>query len=195
MTHTMMETGFKTKTSFIVFLALSLAASVAFAQQPISPEKKRAMHKFDPVDIFPEAQDRARGSTTEPATERRGRRRRGSSAASGDGATTPSAIAQATPQPTPSATLSVSTTPLVEPSPAATTAAAAKRGVSSLAAAANAPPQMMEPNTSFGSSSPANDQIGGESVWSLPVILGLFATVLVALIALVLALMKQLRKS
>ncbi|MGH9835221.1 MAG: hypothetical protein ACREBD_07260 [Blastocatellia bacterium] len=186
-----METGFKTKTSFIVFLALSLAASVAFAQQPISPEKKRAMHRFDPVDIFPEAQDRARDSTT----ERRGRRRRGAPAASGDGTATPPTIAGAATQPTPSATLSVSTTPLVEPSPAATTAAAPKRGVSSLAAAANAPPQMMGQNASLNSSSPANDQNGDELLWSLPVILGLFAIVLLALIALVLALMKQLRKS
>jgi hypothetical protein len=188
----MMETGFKTKTSFIVFLALSLAASAAFAQQPISPEKKRAMQRFDPADIFPEAQDRAQGS----ATERRGRsRRRGLPAASGAAATAPSAIAEATPQPTPSATLSVSATPPAEPSPATTTAASTKQGVSSLAAAANAPPQMMGQNASLNSSSPASDQIGGEPVWSLPIVLGLFAIVLVALIALVLALMKQLRKS
>ncbi len=189
-----METGLKTKTSFIVFLALSLAASAAFAQQPISPEKKRAMQRFDPVDIFPEAQDRARGSAT--TTERRGRsRRRGSPAALGAAATAPSAPAGVAPQPTPSATLSVSATPLAEPSPAATTATAAKRGVSSLAAAANAPPQMMGQNASLNSSSPANGEIGGEPLWSLPVILGLFAIVLLALIALVLALMKQLRRS
>jgi hypothetical protein len=193
----MMETGFKTKTSFIVFLALSLAASAAFAQQPIPPEKKRAMQRFDPVDIFPEAQDRAKGSTT----ERRGRsRRRGLPAASGaaataPSATAPSAIAEATPQPTPSATLSVSATPLAEPSPAATTAASTKRGVSSLAAAANAPPQMMGQSASLNSSPPASDEIGGEPVWSLPIVLGLFAIVLLALIAMVLALMKQLRKS
>jgi hypothetical protein len=192
----MMETGFKTKISFIVFLALSLAASVAFAQQPISPEKKRAMHRFDPADIFPEAQDRARGSATAPAPERRDRsRRRVAPAASNNGATTPSAVAGATPQPTPSATLSVSATPLVEPSPTATTVAAARRGVSSLAAAANAPPQMIGENASLNSSSPANDQNEGEPLWSLPVILGLFAIVLIALISLVLALMKQLRNS
>jgi hypothetical protein len=190
----MMETGFKIKTSFIVFLALSLSASVAFAQQPISPEKKRAMHRFDPGDIFPEAQDRARSAATESAAERRGRpRRRGLPAASGDVAAAPPAIAQATPQPTPSATPSVSATPLAEPSPAATTAAASRRGVSSLAAAANAPPQMMGQNASLNSSSPANG--ADEPLWSLPIVLGLFAIVLIALIALVLALMKQLRKS
>ena len=184
----MMETGLKTKTSFIAFLALSMAASVAFAQQPISPEKKRAMHRFDPADVFPEAQDRARGSATEAARGRRGRsRRRVAPAASDNRATTPSAVAGATPQPTPSAALSVSATPLVEPSPTATTAAAARGGVSSLAA--------MEQNASLNSSSPANDQGGGEPVWSLPIVLGLFAIVLLALVALVLALMKQLRNS
>ncbi len=189
----MMEIGFKTKTSFIVFLAFSLTASVALAQQPISPEKKRAMHRFDPVDIFPEAQDRARSAATESAAERRNRRRRGLPAASGDAATAPSAIAQATPQPTPSAAPSVNATPLVEPSPAATATAAPQRGLSSLAAAANAPPQMMGQSASLNSSSPANN--GGEPLWSLPIVLGLFAIVLIALIGLVLALMKQLRKS
>lgn len=39
--------------SFFVFFT-----STAFAQQSVPEEKKRAMHKLDPIDIFPQVQER-----------------------------------------------------------------------------------------------------------------------------------------
>ncbi|MFN0109053.1 MAG: hypothetical protein ACKVZH_09410, partial [Blastocatellia bacterium] len=41
----------------VVLLACSVA--VASPQQPVSPEKKRAMNKLDPVDIYPQLQERS----------------------------------------------------------------------------------------------------------------------------------------
>ncbi|MBS1791720.1 MAG: hypothetical protein JST85_28690 [Acidobacteria bacterium] len=41
----------------LVFL-FALSTVAAIPQQPISPEKKSALHNLDPVDIFPQAQER-----------------------------------------------------------------------------------------------------------------------------------------
>ncbi len=42
-----------------LILALALSISAATPQQPMSAEKKSAMHKLDPVDIFPQVQERS----------------------------------------------------------------------------------------------------------------------------------------
>lgn len=46
---------------FVILFAISTFAGLAKAtspQQPVSEEKKRAMHKLDPIDIFPQVQER-----------------------------------------------------------------------------------------------------------------------------------------
>ncbi len=182
-------------------LLFSSAALAAFAQQSIPPEKRRAMHKFDPIDIFPEAQDRGRdknrrnrkqsqetqvsssvGTAPDGAaeTEQTGRDKslRKKSSPATAGATLEAA---ATPGPSPPAGAS----PTVKTSP--TTSPLTSAGVSSSTlAATNARPD---------SSASLSGQAGVSSLWSLPVILGLFGLVLATLIGLVFALMKQLRKS
>jgi hypothetical protein len=79
-----------------------------------------------------------------------------------------SAAAEATPQPPPVAAVAPNPAPSIAPSPP--TAAS---------------------NASLGSPSPRAE----EPLFSLPVILGLFALTLAALIAMVISLMKQLRKT
>ncbi len=43
----------------ILLLSLSFSVYGSVPQQPISPEKKSAMHKLDPVDIFPQVRERS----------------------------------------------------------------------------------------------------------------------------------------
>lgn len=49
----------KTLSISTLFFLLVFMVAAASAQQPMSAEKKRAMHKLDPVDIFPQVQERS----------------------------------------------------------------------------------------------------------------------------------------
>lgn len=49
----------KTFSISMLFLLLAFGVAAASAQQPMSAEKKRAMNKLDPVDIFPQVQERS----------------------------------------------------------------------------------------------------------------------------------------
>jgi hypothetical protein len=79
-----------------------------------------------------------------------------------------SAAAEATPQPPPAAAVAPNPAPSITP-----------------------PPLVASSNTSLGPSSPRAE----EPLFSLPVILGLFALTLAALIATIISLTKQLRKT
>jgi len=45
------------ETILVVVLTLLLSAAGAFAQEQLSPEKKKELRKFDPADIVPEARE------------------------------------------------------------------------------------------------------------------------------------------
>lgn len=49
----------KTFSISILLLLFTLSVVAAIPQQPITAEKKSAMHKLDPVDIFPQVQERS----------------------------------------------------------------------------------------------------------------------------------------
>jgi hypothetical protein len=56
---------------FSVLLLIVVAHSTGYAQDPIPAEKKRALHRFDPTDIFPEEREvsRTRGKKKPKSNE------------------------------------------------------------------------------------------------------------------------------
>lgn len=168
----------------ISILLLSLLAGAAYAQQPVPAEKKRALHKFDPLDIFPEAREERRsqraGGDAQPAPDapanratderrsaRRERRHRNTSLAARF-TPTPALIAAANPAPTPALA------PLPAPSPKTETVVT-----------------LTQPSPASAAQSLAAPARG--TGLSLPLVLTLFAVLLLALIVVFVKLTKQLR--
>jgi len=197
--------------SIMVILLLLLSAVTAFAAYPqaeLPPEKKKALHRFDPVDIFPEARGREEDRAGKKSGQNAGltaltrnaapppkpasksgkgdQRSPGLSSGASDnaagGTLKPSAMAPVAPNPT----------PIVTPTPLSQTAKpvptqSVTRSVM-LMIQSSLPP-------AAGSRAPAttvNQSVRAMGL-SLPVILLLFGLVLFALVVVVIKLKKEIR--
>jgi hypothetical protein len=177
----------------IPLLSLSSAVVVAMArpQQPIPEEKKRAMHRLDPVDIFPEAQDR--GRDRQRKTDERNAQDKKSTR---QPPRTPSLSSGVTPAQSPSAAMSP--TPVATPAVAvAAPASAPTADAAPRASLTSASTAISRPSDSAGAAPASNrdplDQSRQQSGLSLPVLLGLFTLVLFTLVFAVLKLLRHLR--
>jgi hypothetical protein len=135
----------RTRTNILLLLSMLLLSvtisSKVYPQEPLPPEKKRALSKFDPAEVFPQSNDRTKengrkkspaadsastknpaqaNTSSESASQRKAGRKRSSTATPSDGVQAsinpmPSAVlsaAERVPAPTPSATPLPITTPL-----------------------------------------------------------------------------------
>jgi len=184
----------KQKTILIIVLMLLLSATGAFAASPqvqLSPEKKKALRKFDPVDIVPEM----RGSEAEARDSQgdRGRKKSkqpaGSPTLSRDASAAPisTAVVPAAPRPTATPGAQLSPTPQATPS-------LASKAKPDPTQSASATAQSSESTVAGSLASAAT---GKESVraagLSLPVIFSLLGLILLALVAVAARIKKDLR--
>lgn len=222
----------KTRTnSTALFLLLLFSAATAFPQQPVPvtpvvpTEKKRAMNKFDPVDIFPEAKERggkdrnkrskdsASASTVgnnsfstsdtsgnTPSASRQRSRRRGRSEPDSDKERNSESVLAAAPAATPTPAVEPAASPT--PAPANVVAEASPTATPSEpvsvmggAASLTTPPSRPLVAANQSSAVPASAATGKNAGLSLPIILTLISVVLLALIVAVTRLMKQVRKA
>jgi hypothetical protein len=201
-----LTTSLTTLSVLLIFGAATIVAALP-QQQPgaVPAEKKRAMNKFDPTDLFPEAKEHGRKERTrrdknlaspsilasdsssagaEPPSASRKNSRRRRSETTGSAKSNPEMAANASPAPTPATASQDSPSPsavigraAVLASPASQTLIASKK--------ASAPSSETSPR-----GQPLQD-----SWLSLPVILMLLSLVALALIFALAKLRKQLRGS
>jgi hypothetical protein len=183
---------------FIAILFIAAALSTAYSQEPLPPDKKRALHRFDPADIFPEDRESTRGA----AGRRRPRREAPAASAAPRNQAPPSnRLRSLTPAPTPRVS-----TAKAKPSPAPTTTPSpqvAEATPTSTPAESAATPQVeatpqfdaMAAVQSSGISPqvPGGDQVGSGDGFPLYFLLPLLGLIIFVLIALIVSLKKQLR--
>lgn len=175
----------KNRLTFLVlfclfWLSVSTLAEAAFAQQPVSREKKRAMHRLDPTDIFSEASE---GSVSERKNNRKSRRRQSEATIESGETLSP------TPIPAPEAISSSQTQtsdPLAAPTPLTVVG---ETGWNT----PNSPKESLEATNASLSSLPSNGK-AVNSILSLPVLLTLFVLVLATLIFVLVKMVKNIRR-
>ena len=197
----------KTLITSTLLLSLSFSIYASIPQQPMSPEKKSAMHKLDPVDIFPQVRERsgsernrnnrATKSSTESASpqltsnasekETRSRSRKHSRGRHESVSTDLAANGTASP------------TPIIESSgatlePTATVLPAATPDSSPALAETASKKIDPPPQTLAAMGNLQEDALGGQNkLLSLPIILALLVIVLIALVLLFAKLVRYLR--
>lgn len=200
----------KTLITSTLLLSLSFSIYASIPQQPMSPEKKSAMHKLDPVDIFPQVRERsgtdrnrnnrATKSSTESASpeltsnsserETRSRSRKNSRGRRSTEESLPTDLAvNAIATPTPAiGSQSATPEPIATASPTTTTD-------SSVALAEPASKKADPPPQTLAAMGPLRDDgIGGQNkLLSLPIILALLVIVLIALVLVFAKLVRYLR--
>ncbi|MEP7339050.1 MAG: hypothetical protein ABI977_15045 [Acidobacteriota bacterium] len=199
-----LTTSLTTLSVLVIFGAATIAAALPQQQSGAVPaEKKRAMNKFDPTDLFPEAKEHGRkernkrdknsassltsnasSAGAEPTSASRKNSRRRRSETTGSAKSKPEMAANASPAPTPA------TAPQDSPSPNIVMGGAA-------ALTASHPQTLIASNNAPASSSETSlrGQPLQDSWLSLPVILTLLSLVALALIFALAKLRKQLRGS
>ncbi|MFN0107259.1 MAG: hypothetical protein ACKVZH_00270, partial [Blastocatellia bacterium] len=165
-------------------------------QQPVSPEKKRAMNKLDPVDIYPQLQERSgrernrnkQASNSADTTQPNLSSESGTSANSNRNSRRHSAKKSLP------AELAITATPAPAIAPPEPVATASPDSSVALGIAANAqstlPPQTM---TALGNLPSSDNQ--RNTLLSLPIILALLVLVLIALVFAFAKLIRYLRGS
>lgn len=191
----------KTKLTFLTLatspiLAVLFACSVAVAspQQPVSPEKKSAMNKLDPVDIYPQLQERS-------GKDRNRNKQTSNSTAANQPNTSPQSDTPAnsrrnsrrrSAEKSLPAELAITTTPTPAITPPEPVATASPDSSAALGETANnqstPPPQTM---TELGNLPSNNNQ--RNALLPLPIILALLVLVLIALIFAFAKLIRYLR--
>jgi ABC-type Na+ efflux pump permease subunit len=184
---------------FSVLLLIAVAHTPVNSQDPIPENKKRALHRFDPTDIFPEEREvsRTRGKKKQKNNEAnsaaQSTKTRSLETVAPDPpasvAATRRAIAAATPSPTPpvavqevEATPSVTPTPEVQASPESQESKATSQQNTIAAVQANLP-------RSVGGENQTGNGQGLPIYFLVPILL----LILFALIAFIVSLKKQLR--
>jgi hypothetical protein len=180
------------ETVLVVVLALLLSSAGAFAQEQLSPEKKKELRKFDPADIVPEAREGepkvresqdGRGQVGVEGTRSR-RNARTSTLAAPVSAAVDSTLPAPPEAPAAKAPGALRATPSLAPKGAVVlTQSAAPKTQSSETAASGAPAPATAVNRSARSAR-----------LSLPLISFLLGLILLALVAVALKLKKDLSK-
>jgi hypothetical protein len=187
---------------------MAVTIPVAYSQEPLPDDKKKALHRFDPADIFPEERQPVRGRRSRqrnegPAAPPRASSRTSSSAAptasrASENPASPSArlrglnpvepptptrrASGATADPSPAPTLEP--TPLSEATPSPTPTPEATPQIDAMAAVQS--PEL--PSAIAG-----GDQTDSGTRFPLYFIIPMLCLILVALIAVIISLKKQLR--
>lgn len=172
------------ETVLVVVLTLFLSTAGAFAQEQLSPEKKKELRKFDPADIVPEAREgepkvKENQDGGEKAQSRRNVRTSASSA--------PISAAVDSTVPVPPAAPAAKPLPTLRATPSL-----APKGAVILTKPAAQKAQSLEP----GAPAPATavNRPARSSKLSLPFIFFLLGMILVALVAVAVKLKKDLSK-
>ncbi|HKQ74977.1 MAG TPA: hypothetical protein VJ810_14880 [Blastocatellia bacterium] len=177
---------------FIV-LTLLLFTARAVAADPqiqLTPEKKKALLKFDPVDIVPEVRgnDSQGGDNQGDRGRRRSRQNTGPAVAGVvPAAPTPTPVAQATPSPRATAT------PTPTPAPASQTKPSPTQSPTQSSVAAARQPEQPGPAAVLSTTTAKPPAHAGRM--SLPIIFLLLGVIMVALVAVAAKLKKDLRRS
>lgn len=197
----------KTLITLTLLLSLSFSVYGSVPQQPISPEKKSAMHKLDPVDIFPQVRERsgtdrsrnnrsAKNSPESVSSELTGNssereirsRSRKHSRGRHEAASTNLAV-KGTASPTP-----ILESPGATPEPSATILPAATPDSSAVLAETTSKKLDPPPQTLAAMGNLQGDAIGGQNkLLSLPMILVLLVIVLIAVVLVFAKLIRYLR--
>jgi hypothetical protein len=190
----------KTRSTIQILVAALLLAAVtvsaAYSQEPLPDDKKKALHRFDPADIFPEERQPVRGR----GRKQRNERPAAPSVASGAPENPASSAARLrsldppqSPAPTPrasGATVNPSPAPTLEPTPLL-------EATPSVTPTPEATPQVdaMAAVQSSGLSSAVagGDQTDSGERFPLYFLIPLLGLILFALVALIISLKKQLR--
>jgi hypothetical protein len=205
----------KTRSAIRILVpALLLAAatvSAAYSQEPLPDDKKKALHRFDPADIFPEERQNVRGKARKPRNERP----RASSVASSVVPSVPSGASEnpaATerlrsldplPSPTPAprasgARVNPSPAPTLEPltrdsAPPSSLSEATPSVTPTPEATPQADAMAAVQSSGLSSAVVGADQADSGERFPLYLLIPLLGLILVALIALIIGLKKQLR--
>lgn len=164
----------------LFLFSVSTLAEAAVTQQPVSKEKRRAMHRLDPTDIFSEAGE---GSVGERKNNRKSRRRQSEATTESGETTTP------TPIPTPDS-MSASETQISDPAASPTPlTVVGETGWNT----PNSSKQSLEATNASLSSIPSSGK-AANSVLSLPVLITLFVIVLATLIFVFVKMVKNIRR-
>lgn len=174
---------------FYVLVLAVAASSTAYSQDSISPEKKRALHRFDPSDIFPEEREVGRTKKKKPKNEVNG------------AATKTRSMDLTGPEPEPAAASRAVTPPLPSPTPAATeveptptsTPEATATATPNSVAAAQSSSIPSEPGGSAGTNQTGNGQAGSSQGFPIYLLIPIFFLSLLGLVAMIISLKKQLR--
>jgi len=175
---------------FIV-LTLLLFAGRAVAADPqiqLTPEKKKALLKFDPVDIVPEV----RGNDSQGGDNQGDRGRRRSRQNTGPAA---AGVVPAAPTPTPTATPAprATTTPTPTPPPVSQTKPLPTQSPTQSSVATARQPEQPAPGAVVSTTTAKPPAHAGRM--SLPIIFLLLGVIMVALVAVAAKLKKDLRRS
>jgi hypothetical protein len=181
-----MKTRSTIQIHFFVLLLTVVSLSTAYSQDPIPAEKKRALHRFDPSDVFPEERE---------ATRSRGKRRQAQSSKDDSAASTPKLRSVGTATAEPNATkparpaLSAEESPAPEPpvpevTPSIAPEATPQKNAMAVVESSNLPAAVTGDN-----------QTSGGEGFPLYFLLPLLFLILFALIALIISLKKQLGTS
>jgi hypothetical protein len=178
----------------LVAALLLTAAPLSYSQEPLPDEKKKALHRFDPADIFPEEREVPRGRP------KRRPRNQGSPVSSGAGASENPAsqstrLRSFNPDPSPSppprtsgARVNPSPAPTLEPTPLAETTPSATPEVTPQVSAVAA-----VESSGLSSAVADGDRTDGGERFPLYYLLPMLGLILFALIAVIINLKKQLR--
>ncbi len=180
---------------FTAILFTAGALSTAYSQEPLPPDKKRALHRFDPADIFPEERESTRGAG------RRRQRREGPAASAAPKNPAPSSnrLRSLTPAPTPRVSAAKA-----KPSPAPTLAPTPQVEATATSTPELAATPQIEATPQFDAVAavqssgispqvPGGDQVGDGDGFPLYFLLPMLGLIVFVLIALIISLKKQLR--
>ncbi|MBO0719842.1 MAG: hypothetical protein J2P41_03415 [Blastocatellia bacterium] len=172
---------------FVLVLAVA-ASSTAYSQDSIPPEKKRALHKFDPSDIFPEEREVGRTRKKKPKNDVNGAVPKTRSLELTSPEPEPTVAPRAVSSPRPSTTATE-----VEPTPTATPEASpeATATPSNLAAAQSS--NLPSAGGSAGANQTGNGQTGSGQGFPIYFLIPLLFLSVFALVAMIISLKKQLR--
>ena len=180
------------ETVLVVVLTLLLSAAGAFAQEQLSPEKKKELRKFDPADIVPEAREgepKVRESQDGMGQVRGERKRSRRNAGTPTSAAPISAAVDSTVPAAPSAPAAK------KPEALRQAPALAPKGAVVQTQSAAPKTQSLEP-AALGDPAPATavNRSARSARLSLPLIFSLLGLILLALVAVVFKLKKDLSK-
>jgi len=190
-----MKTRSAIQTLVPALLLTAATLSTAYSQEPLPDDKKEALHRFDPADIFPEEREVPRGRPKRKPRNQGSIVSSGASGAPGNPASQSPRLRSVDPDPSPTptprtsgATVNPSPATTLEPTPVAETTPSATPEVTPQVSAVAA-----VESSGFSSAVAGGDRTDSSERFPLYYLLPMLGLILFALIALIINLKKQLR--